>query len=282
MDTKIDYISFTLALNLSGVGHGDETYDAIENLLILHDLGRLAQDFGSLQWDIRGGRGHYGAGLYCEKRHISIWWGGIANHVLFEFAGVACQWLRDTLHMEALLEAIHYRLTRLDVAVDFPTTVRPPEFAEQRSNKRFKSGGHIFSEEGETVYVGSKGSERFARVYVYNEPHPRANVLRCEHQLRGHYAKEAGSQIIQEGLKMVTAKLGNSFGWTHELWQPDVMTVDKLRAKRHDTHGGGTLLWLEKAVKPALVSAHKEGLLDVAAWCDSVLVLITSTQSGGD
>jgi len=263
MDAKIDYISFTLPARLSGAGHSEETYEHIATVLDDAGLGWFVTELGKLDVSMRSGRAHYGAGMYFQEHHISLWFGGIANHILIEIAGVGCQWLRDTSTIEMLIATIHNRVTRIDVAVDFRTDAKPTDFVSKMKGKRFSSRTSIESATGWTEYVGSMKSSRYARVYVYAEPHPRAGILRVEHVLRDENAKAAAAEIIARSLKDVVSDLGNTFGWQHEIWKPLQTTEGKLRAKRHDTHGSGTLIWLEKAVKPALIKAHQSGLIDM-------------------
>jgi hypothetical protein len=266
MDAKIDYLSFTLPLNLSGAGHDGNAAAEINDRLRATGFEDFC-DFLSREMPARrGGRGHYGAGYFWQTAHISIWWGGIANHVLVEIAGVGCQMLRDDASILSTLIAAQTRATRIDVAVDLPDAGKPLDFVSLRKKNRFASKASYESASGWTEYVGSMKASRFARVYLYAEPHPRAGVLRVEHVLRDEYAKATCSLILLQGLKEAVAQLGNTFGWQHPRWQPGITTDGKITAQRHDTHGSGTLRWLLKAVAPALIKAHKDGLIDVQAW----------------
>lgn len=266
MDAKIDYLSFTLPLNLSRAGHDGQAGTEIASRMNETGFSDLCAFLSFEMPARRGGRGHYGVGYYWQTSHISIWWGGIANHVLVEIAGVGCQALRDMDYLSSTLEAAQTRATRIDVAVDLPDAGEPLDFVALRKRNRFASRASYESSSGWTEYVGSMKASRFARVYLYAEPHPRAGVLRVEHVLRDEYAKATCSLILLQGLKFAVSQLGNTFGWQHPRWQPEITTDGKITAQRHDTHGSGTLRWLLKAVAPALIKAHKDGLIDVQAW----------------
>lgn len=266
MDAKIDYFSFTLPVNLGGAGHSDEVHAFIIQQLDANGFNPLVDLLIEETSIRRSGRGHYGAGLFFQDLHISLWWGGIANHLLVEIAGVGCQAARDAGCMDQTVFSAQDRCTRIDIAIDLPDAGKPADFVSKRKSSRISAKASMESATGWTEYVGSMKSDRFARVYLYAEPHPRAGVMRVEHVLRSDYAKAACRQLLSDGMATLVTMLGNSFGWEHPRWQPDEMTEGKLKAQRHDTHGAGTLRWLAKAVAPALIKAQKDGLLDAEEW----------------
>jgi len=277
MDAKVDYLSFTLPLDLRRADRthheGTQTvtrdeHDQYAQSVIADELAQLGMDdfleiLASSKYSDMGGRQRYGRFVHWRKNNVSILWGGAADNVLVELSGVSCQLLRDRTALDSTMGAISNRVTRVDVAVDFLTDVTPREFVAQKSGKRFKITEQHDTETGETQVAGSRKSERFAVVYVYQAPHPRAGVMRVEHRLRGDYAKVIAPAIVSDGLPLQVAKLGNTFGWKHALWQPDQVTDSKLRATRADKSDAGTLRWLLKSVAPALVKAHQNGLIDV-------------------
>lgn len=264
MDAKLDYLSFTLPLNLGGVGHGDEVESAIVAKMQGYGLGTLIDILATGGAPDRNkGRKIYGAGVHWKANNISIWWGGVANHVLCEISGVGCQMLRDHDTLLDTVGLMQERVTRLDVAVDFPGGCKPAEFVASKEENRFRVTQTNDEETGWTQYVGSRKSDRFARVYMYAAPHPRAGVLRVEHVLRARYAKLASSAIVTSTLAEQVAVLGNTFGWKHPAWKPEIMTDGKLKAQRHDKEDAATLRWLIKAVAPALAKAHASGLIDL-------------------
>jgi hypothetical protein len=266
MDAKIDYLSFTMPLNFGGVGHGEEAHGAIGNYMESMHCYSLLALLTNAKVQQNNGRKIYGAGLFFPEHNVSIWWGGVSNHVLIEISGVGCQQLRDIAGMNTLLEAVKDRTTRIDVAVDLPDAGKPADFVLKKKENRFRVTETMDTDTGWTQYVGSRKSERFARVYLYAPPHPRSGVMRVEHVLRGDYAKVMANAIITTSLIEQVSVLGNTFGCGHERWQPDMTTDGKLKAQRHDKDDAATLRWLIKAVAPALIKAHKIGLIDALTF----------------
>lgn len=263
MDGKIDYLSFTVLQDYREVGQGEALQNAVvQALWAAHpSLAELCQELQG--WQAAGSRGHYGEGLFHPQTFISIRYGGHSNHILVEMPGTACQAARDAGLLEQIIQAAAPRLTRLDVAVDIPGGCSPAEFVGAGYNERFKAHASIVSEQGTTEYVGSMKSERFARVYMYAPPHPRAGVLRVEHVLRGDYAKGAAIEAAGGNISRLAALCGNTWGWRHDAWMPPFLTDGKLRASRADRHEPGRVRWLYQVVIPAITKAAAEGLIDL-------------------
>jgi len=273
MDAKIDYLSFTLPINAGGVGHTPGLYEEIERHLKWRNLNELNALLASSLPTMLSKRKWYGTGLRWEANNIAVRWGGeegVANHVQFEISGVGCQLLRDAGAMMTTIINTADRATRLDVAVDLldkPPT--PREFVERKKTNRFPITAQFDEETGATQYAGSRHSDRFARVYVYADPHPRAGVVRVEHVNRAKYAKKSVEELVTNGLPSLVSKLGNTYGWEHPSWKPSIITEGKIRVERHDKDDAGTLRWAIKAVAPALAKMHKNGLIDLDKWIDN-------------
>lgn len=263
MDAKVDYLSFTVMEDFSsGAGRqptAQEVMDAVYQV-----VPAFVEPFAyAHQWEIGGARGHYSTSLFSADTYSSVRWGGTANHILIEMPGTACQAARDEGSLSFIILAAAHRLTRLDIAVDVVNGCSPKDFVMAGYNERFKSYAEIVSESGVTEYVGSMKSERYARVYMYAPPHPRAGTLRIEHVLRSDYAKAAAEFIKSSGTQGLAEAVGRSFGWLSPTWQPEHLTDGKLRASRSDRHQPGRVRWLYQVVLPAIIKAHKEGLIDL-------------------
>lgn len=167
-----------------------------------------------------------------------------------------------------LLTSISGHLTRLDIACDMLCLTRPNEFAGERRSGRFSAWSEVVSASGHTIYVGARSSDRYARVYRYNEPHPRAHLLRCEFVLKGKQAQQAAQTIKSDGLTAYTAALGNTFGWQHSDWLLGGLTDAEATAWRPERRQGKTVRWIYASVVPALLKLHREGALDVQALFD--------------
>lgn len=271
MDAKIDYLSWSVLVDVRGAGDELQMWLRIVNVMWDQFPDFMTWAAAVQGWQSGGARGHYAFSQYNRQFFSSVRFGGTANHILVELPGTACQSLRDQGCLDGVVQAAADRLTRLDLAVDVKTDTSPRQFVQAGYNERFKSYAEIVSESGETEYVGSMKSERYARVYKYSAPHPRAGMLRIESVLRSDYAKSAAQIYAQSGLLVLAATCGNSFGWRSALWQPDSLTDGKLKATRADRHEPGRVRWLHQVVFPALVKAHKDGLIDLREWCSNLL-----------
>jgi len=159
----------------------------------------------------------------------------------------------------------------MDIAVDMSCNVTPRQFAADVKDTPVKTRSEFVSSTGETVYLGSRTSERYARVYRYNEPHPRAKLLRAEFQLKGVYANEAALKLTEgEALNGIAAALGEHFGFTHDVWKADDEPVP-LKVRSH-AQTGNTVFWLTNTVAPLLKRLNETGKLDAAAWFDEYVM----------
>jgi len=263
LDAKVDYLSFTINLDARAGLHSDHLYTEINSEFDKLKLFALKELLSESQPYQTNKRGRYLTGLRWEANNVNLWWGGL-THILCEVSGVGCQLLRDRGAMLDSVLSVHKRCSRLDIAVDLPDKPpHPREFVEKKRENRFPITVQYDEQTGATQYAGSRKSDRFARVYMYAQPHPRAGVLRVEHVMHGRYAKQAAIQLLADGLPTLVTILGNTFGWEHPQWQPSIVTEGKLRVKRHDKTDAGTLIWAIKAVAPALSRMHNNGLIDL-------------------
>lgn len=178
---------------------------------------------------------------------------------LIEISGVGCAAAAQNLSLLPLIKDWADKITRIDIACDFATDVTPLEFARMRDTQRFSSGAEMRSEQGVTCYVGSRKSDRYARVYKYNPPHPRCNLLRTEMVCKGEKAKSAASALVRDGLLSLTRALGEVFVWTHPLWAFDETTETTDLSTPNDTHQGNTERWLLTQVLAAIEKLHHRG-----------------------
>lgn len=273
MDAKIDYLSFTVLVDVRGAG--DERETARAALAAVTARHPLWMEWAAERspWQPGGARAHYSMSLVQPRLYAAVRFGGSANHVLIEMPGTACQDARDAGSLALIVLEAGERLTRLDIAVDIPDAPTPAEFVGAGYNARFGAHASIISPEGSTEYVGSMKSERFARVYRYAPPHPRAGLLRVEHVLRSDYAKAAAQAIKAHGVLGLAEMCGKAFGWLHPAWQPDGLTDGKLKAQRSDRHEPGRVRWLHQVCIPALVKADRDGLLDLAEVIERLTAL---------
>lgn len=271
MEAKIDYISYTVpCADFFEPGDLDDVQRAIN---IFADFsGSWAMPIVSRHgWEVYKAKGFYHTRVFHTHSKISVSFGNVNRHVYVEVGGQACDFIRAEGSIKNLLQRIGTRASRLDFAVDMETKVSVSDFIVNRQGQSFKAGGDIFSEDGETSYVGSWKGERFARVYRYHEPHPRAKLLRAEVVLRGNYAKQAVQFVLTEG-EVATALIAHKpFGWCHDVWQPEQVSQSTIHSQRSDKQDAGTVRWLYGFVVSSIVKQHNNGLIDARAMFDQLI-----------
>ena len=265
MLSKIDWLS---ASAFRVVGEGDsslmqfiQAYQAFEDL-----APELEEVFGAMgDWKMGKGRKPYAHSWLSPHGGALIFTSPRADHVLLEIQGRGCDRLATFACAGNFLHGIAGRLTRIDVAVDMECDASPLDFVAARNPKRFKSHSEFVSQSGTTAYVGSRTSERYARVYRYNPPHPRAHLLRSEFVVKHEDARLVASGILSEGVHSVATTLGKQFGWAHAAWDPKSEGVN-LRTWRPERRKGKTEFWLCDTIAPLLIRMNNEDDFDVEEW----------------
>jgi hypothetical protein len=266
LQCKLDWLSFTFPIPL--LGEKDNEYSLGSVLLAFHDhtahrfLGVVTNSLW--QWSPAGG--FYTHRIMCPTTGVSISFASSNRFALCELSGRTVDNVLRYLSIRELCLAANGRATRIDLAVDIETDCTPAEFSAERDSARFKSQGNYISETGETCYVGSRSSDRLARVYRYYAPHPRAHLLRAEAEYKGDAAKTLCDALIEKELTEVTFSAHLPFGWKHPLWTSQQLEVSKIPARAYDREGAGTLRWLELSVVPAIKKAAGNGLIDLKQW----------------
>lgn len=180
------------------------------------------------------------------------------NHALVEASGSACEILREQGLTECLIESVKDRATRIDFAFDL-LGVTPDEIVYKGYSGRFRTHSRIESDTGVTHYIGSPKSERYARVYRYAAPHPRANLCRIEIVHRKRYAKIAANAIAQFGLLPASLGALSAYEFNHEAI-PD--SEDNMLATVAIVKGNqNTLRWLLVQVAPAFKRLVEDGTI---------------------
>lgn len=273
MKTCIDYLSFTVTWGDGGLPEkGWMWEDAkwhIEQFLGDDITDYLAGD----GWGVGAGRRPYASSFRNSSKGVAVFWSGKASHALIEVSGKGMLAIRQHALETALLNVCLPRVTRIDIATDIDTDIRPIEFVQQRDKKRSKSDGHYNSRDGQTEYVGSRQSERCARVYRYAPPHPRAHLLRVEHECKGDTAKVVVAGVLSQGVETVQRDLGFRMGWLHPTWEPDqqVKATYALPAKHREN--AKTELWLRTQAATSFAKLVKNGTIDnPEAWLREVFL----------
>ncbi len=261
MISKIDWISFTFAI-LGGAGlQLTELWDLVNasfkercpatyETLIYHD------DFKAIT-----PRAPYRYAMQSTAHGIVVFCHPDRDEVLVEISGVGCGQVYGAGMMTQILREAAERATRIDIASDIHTDIEPSMFASDRLVLRTKSHSEFVSGSGETCYVGSRKSDRYARVYRYYPPHPRSHMLRVEHVLKAEQARQTIPQVLEFGIETIVAQLGNTFGWQHPVWQPWEVTDEKLAAWRPERRNASTVRWIYAQCLPAIAKLIKDGTL---------------------
>lgn len=216
-------------------------------------------------YDTAIGRAPYRFSIARADGGVRVFGGSHLQSVLFELAGRACSGLDEFTALTQFIAPVSEFLSRLDIAVDVRTDTLPSAFVNVRSHKAFRSISYIKSDSGETCYIGSNKSDRFARVYRYAEPHPRAGLLRIEYVFRRQLAKDTAALLLaSEDFSSFTSAAGNTWGWAHPDWQPDHPVDEKLRVPVVTRDQDGTVNWLYTQVAPAMRRLIRTGALDLS------------------
>lgn len=199
-----------------------------------------------------------------------IEWGGGSDRAYITFSGEGCRHLRSTQRTQAVLSATCSDISRLDLSADLRTDTDPFTFCSKRDKKAHKNGAQMYSDEGQTQYVGSWSSDRFARVYRYNPPHERADFLRIEHVFKGKQAKALASKLVSTSPASVIETVGEIYGWSHNDWRLARQlsaAPEEVVWYKEEKHPSKTLKWLEETCIPAIIKLVRSGeIADVNEW----------------
>lgn len=262
MFASVDWLSFGFEMDAGQMGMAFSLFERVGRQLERQYPKFYERMVAGHEWTPRTARAPYNASMLRGDHGCTVFAHQMLNHGLVEVGGIGMDTLGGIEAELFLASEVQPRLTRIDIAVDIFCEVRPDEFTAHREGGRFKSWGEQKSESGHTIYVGSRTSDRYARVYRYNEPHPRHQFLRVEHVLKAEQAKLAVGQIRDVGLEAYVAMLGNTFGWKHGIWRVEHETDEAVKAWRPERRAGKTVMWLHGQVIPAIVKLHREGTID--------------------
>lgn len=262
---KVDWISFSIPVQTLPDATEKDALFAFASALV--DMNPDLPAFLGLDTQLSPGNGRapYRTSWRPEHPGVTVFTHPALNHALVEVSGAGCDTLTEGGVIREVIDTVKDRVTRIDIACDMLTDVRPKEFTSGRNEGRFKAISHVISESGETFYVGSRSSDRYARVYRYNPPHERSRFLRSEFVVKQENAKILARTLLVESLEAVVAAFGETFGWRHPAWKLGASPAE-IAAYRPDRREGKTLYWLADTIAPLLARLHNEGVIDVDAW----------------
>lgn len=265
--SRVDWLSLTLDVQNAGespewraLAVSTRVAELTGNMLLL-DEEKIMHGRNNYAWSI----GCEGARAYFSAR----------GDVLLEITGRGCLALHEAGMLKAIVAGHVNQITRIDHATDLETDISPFEFCQQvRRQPRSKS--QIRSETGETVYMGSMKSDRYARVYRYAEPHTRAKWLRVEHVFRSKEARRVAAIWLAVGDDVLASDAGETFGWKHEAWSVD--QGEKIAAWKPETRDGKKLVWIERQVVPAISKGLSDGSLTTQGIAAALRRGLSTTQ----
>jgi len=261
MRTHIDWLTFTMSMSYAD--QSDEAYaNAIEyGFTDMFGVELMASAFGGNWEKNERSRAPYMDSWKLADNAITLFASPNLTHCCVEISGQGCEKLIQASLLDDVLCCCADRVTRIDIAHDIETQVLPSEFVSQVKHERMRTSGHVISDTGETCYVGSQKSERYARVYRYNEPHPRSHLLRIEHVFRKEYAKKVASEITGATLESVTTAAGNAFGWAHPIWDVSAVRGADISVVREQNGSGKTVYWLINSAAAAFKRLCADGTI---------------------
>ena len=192
------------------------------------------------------------------------------KEALIVFNGGACDTLRKmgADAMREVLLQVAITGTRLDLATDIAEPVSVQEVEKWGWAKRITSKSYITSGTGDTLYVGSRKSGAFARVYRYAEPHPRAKLLRVEHELKKEQARAVAEIAAVHGVDVAQRSVAAKFDYKHPVLSETFEgAVRPIVTERHERTMAKTEIWLMTQAAPAFQRLVRDGVIeDAEGW----------------
>jgi len=198
------------------------------------------------------------------------------KEVLVVFNGQSCEFVRGlgTAATIELLVRVEATGSRLDFATDIVTSASPQDVQAQGWSKRIVSKSYIQSTQGKTLYIGSRKSSAFCRVYRYNPPHPRSDKLRVEFELKKERARAVAGIAIVDGVGTAARSVAARYEFGHE----DVLKafhghIRQIKTEAHNRSMASTEQWLLTQAAPAFLRLVREGVIaDPEAWVNRYLL----------
>lgn len=210
----------------------------------------------------------------CNENHTTNLWINQQGLILVEVTGQGCTDLEQRGLLMDVVTQYADRMTRIDLASDILCDTNPRDFVQQRGETKITAVGDFVSSTGHTCYVGSRKSDRKAKVYRYYAPHPRAAFLRIEYTYSGHQAKFAAKHLLQHGLESTIFASAARYQWQHPVWQPEQPSAAELKAWRPERGEAKTVTWLRTQVLAAIQKLDKAGVMSVQEYCDFLLASV--------
>ncbi len=198
------------------------------------------------------------------------------KEVLVVFNGQACGFVRELGNAAEveLLARVEATGTRLDFATDIDTTVSPTDVQEKGWSKRIISKSYIQSSQGQTLYIGSRKSDAFCRVYRYHPPHPRSDKLRIEFELKKDRARAVAGIAIVDGVATAARSVAARYEFGHAtVLEAFHGHIRQIKTEAHNRSLASTEQWLLTQAAPAFLRLVREGVIaDPQDWVSRYLL----------
>jgi len=270
MSARIDWITLVGRRTLSDkdLSVFAAYYDSVENAHDRHPT--FTEVFGNpLDWQVVKPRAPYSFARRSDDCTRTLYVHPLASHYTIEVSGTYCAHL--STEWPDILRSWDGCISRLDIAVGMPCDISPFDFEAAITDSGQKTRSQFLSGTGQTVYRGSRSSNRYARIYRYNPPHPRAHLLRAEFQLKSEYANATARELAGGAtVTAIAAGLGQTFGFSHPVWELRDNPIH-IKVPSH-AQSGNTVHWLTNTVAPLLRRLQREGKLDAREWFNEYVV----------
>lgn len=268
---KVDYYAFVINTAAPFGDVGKETCNYVVNSFVSLLTNETIRNRFERDWTLENAKGFYTARLRHEPSGVALSFGSVNAHVFCELSGKPCDVLDGEDELLPLIKATHAKCSRIDFAVDIETDTTPERFSAFRNTTRWKYAPVYPSSSGTTVYVGSRKSERMARVYRYNKPHPRAHLLRVEAEYKGKAARAIAATLNTNSVWTATENAHSIFGWKDNIWTEKIGQGEKISYTSHRPANANTVRWLYSDVAKALRHAIREGLIELDEYVKFVM-----------
>lgn len=256
--TRVDYFSYTYFV------YPDDNVQ-IESHMLIREILNHKPDYITFPDEVTLAPHRKGFSVGLALGNHTYVWINKAGLMLVEHTGKGCELLSNEGILSDVVGRYADRATRIDIASDILTGTMPDDFCKSASPaKRITASGHQSSDTGQTIYLGSRKSDRTCKVYRYFPPHPRADFLRIEYTYRKKQAKVVAGMIAQgHSIAEISVASGKRYGWAHECYKPHVSPEFEIAAWRPERRTGKTVMWLYSQVLPAMRKLLKEGAFDL-------------------
>lgn len=266
---SIDYYAFTIPLRGIPAGEGEQTKQFVLEAFASACAAVGVPVPGGHVWEIEKAKGFYSWRARNVDSKIAVSWGNVNPHLYVELSGFTCAFYDGLGILDNLIYETRDRASRVDFAVDVECDNSVESIIVNNEGIAFKSHAFISSPQGDTYYVGSRKSERFARVYRYHKPHPRHTLLRFEVEYKGEACKALLQQFRGVPNAELTAIAHAPFKWKFDPMASFVGSASKLPARDYDKGDPSTVRWLCGTVASSLRQAFLSGLITPQEWLQS-------------